>query len=203
MIFSENRCPLFGIMRAFCACISRMVRTRRRRISLRMAARCSVKNSSVKATAMISSGHRMDGSMAEPPHAHDRSRLMQRVPPVDRELDDREVDRADQSEHRRRARAAAGILGGPIEREHAEIEQEQHQHRGQPRIPHPIGAPGRAAPERAGDETNEGEGGADRRRRLARDIGQRMPPYQRAERGERSSRPSPSCRARPPARAGT
>ena len=50
-----------------CACISRMVRTRRRRISLRMAARCKVTNSNVKASAMIASGHRIEVSMVEPP----------------------------------------------------------------------------------------------------------------------------------------
>jgi hypothetical protein len=37
------------------------VRTRRRMISLRMAATCSVTNNSVKATAMTMSGTRMAG----------------------------------------------------------------------------------------------------------------------------------------------
>ena len=46
---------------AACACIIISVRTRRRMISLRMAARCSVKNKSVKATIMIRSGVRMAG----------------------------------------------------------------------------------------------------------------------------------------------
>src|SRR5580704_7944853 len=49
------------------ACINRIARTRRRKISLRMAARNSVTNNSVNAAAMISSGHKIDGSMAEPP----------------------------------------------------------------------------------------------------------------------------------------
>src|SRR5450631_3620237 len=53
--------------RTSCAWMIRMLRTRRRRISLRIAARCKVKNSSVNAPAMISSGHRMEGSRAEPP----------------------------------------------------------------------------------------------------------------------------------------
>ena len=131
---------------------------------------------------------RIDGRAA---HAQDRRRLMQRVPPIDRELDDRNVDRADQRQHRRRARAAARIFGGPIEREHAEIEQEQHQHGGEPRVPHPIGAPGRPAPQRAGDQADECEGGADRRGRLGR---RRRPadaaiPACRARR--RSSAPQP------------
>ena len=46
---------------AAAARMSRNVRTRRRRSSLRMAERCSVTNNSVKATAMISSGTRMVG----------------------------------------------------------------------------------------------------------------------------------------------
>ena len=51
------------------------------------------------------------------------------------------------------ARAArAGLLDRVPERDQAEIEEEQHEHRGQPRIPHPPGAPHRLAPERAGDE---------------------------------------------------
>src|SRR6478735_8920668 len=44
-----------------CASRSRKVRTRRRRISLRMAARCSVTKSSVNATVMTISGVRMAG----------------------------------------------------------------------------------------------------------------------------------------------
>ena len=52
---------------AACACISISVRTRRRRISLRIAARCSVTNSSVNATAITSSGTRMVGWMLGPP----------------------------------------------------------------------------------------------------------------------------------------
>src|SRR5438045_7877934 len=45
------------------ACIISMVRTRRRRISLRMAARCSVRNNSVNAAIMVISGMRMVGWM--------------------------------------------------------------------------------------------------------------------------------------------
>src|SRR5262249_14968908 len=52
---------------AVLACISRSVRTRRRRISLRIAASCSVTNSSVNATVMTRSGMRMLGSMVGPP----------------------------------------------------------------------------------------------------------------------------------------
>ena len=130
----------------------------------------------------------MDGRAAEPQH---RGRLMQRVPPVDRELDDRQVDGADQRQDRGGAAGARGIVDGAPERDHAEIHQEQHQHRGQPRVPDPVGAPHRAAPERAGDQAQEREGGAERRGALRRDVGERMAPHQRAERGDAHHRPAP------------
>src|SRR6185295_9775777 len=41
---------------SFCACRRRMLRTRRRNISLRMTARCKVRNSNVKASVMIRRG---------------------------------------------------------------------------------------------------------------------------------------------------
>src|SRR5262249_19787036 len=52
---------------AACARISMSERTRRRRISLRIAAICSVTNSSRKATAIVISGIRMVGWIAGPP----------------------------------------------------------------------------------------------------------------------------------------
>src|SRR6516225_1682723 len=51
---------------AACAWIIIMVRSRRRRISLRIAARCSVKNKSVNATSIASSGTRMLTWMVDP-----------------------------------------------------------------------------------------------------------------------------------------
>ena len=48
------------------ACMRRTCATRRRRISVRIAIRCSVKNSSVKPSAMTSSGHSRLGSMVGP-----------------------------------------------------------------------------------------------------------------------------------------
>ena len=101
------------------------------------------------------------------------------------------VDGADEREDRGGAAGAAGLLDRLPQRDEAEIEQEQHEHRGEPRIPHPIGAPHRLAPERAGDERDEREGGADRRRGLGRDVGERMAPDERAERWR-----SPSARRR-------
>ncbi len=64
---------------------------------------------------------RRDCGTAEAKH---RGRLVQRVPPVDRELDDRQVHAADQCEDRRRARSAAGIFDRPPQRHQAKIEDE-------------------------------------------------------------------------------
>ena len=80
------------------------------------------------------------------------------------------------------------VVERPRQRDDAEIHQEQHEDRGQPRVPHPPGAPHRLAPDRAGDQRQRREDRADRRRRLQRHVGQRMPPDQRAERGERHQR---------------
>src|SRR5215471_13516261 len=52
---------------SFCACRRRMLRTRRRNISLRMTARCKVRNSNVNASAMIRRGASRAGSMLDPP----------------------------------------------------------------------------------------------------------------------------------------
>ena len=81
----------------------------------------------------------------------DRGRLMQRVPPVDAELDDRQVHHADQRQDGAGAVAAHRIVEGAHQGDVAEIQEEQHQHRGQPRVPHPPGAPHRLAPDAAGE----------------------------------------------------
>src|SRR5262249_59170879 len=49
------------------AWINCMLRTRRRRISLRIAARCKVTNRSVNASAMISNGVKIVASIVDPP----------------------------------------------------------------------------------------------------------------------------------------
>ena len=57
---------------------------------------------------------RIDRRAAEAQH---RGRLMQRVPPVDRELDDRQVDRADQRQDRGGAAGARRVLDGAPQRD--------------------------------------------------------------------------------------
>ena len=84
-------------------------------------------------------------------------RLVQRVPPIDAELDDRQVDHADQRQDGARPVAAHRIVEGAHQRDVAEIQEEQHQHRGQPRVPHPPGAPHRLAPDAAGGQAQRGE----------------------------------------------
>ena len=71
-----------------------------------------------------------------------------------------------------------GIVERLVERDVAEVEEEQDQHRGQARVPDPEGAPHRLAPEAAGDQRDRGERRADRRRSARRDLGQRMAPDQ-------------------------
>ena len=107
---------------------------------------------------------------------------MQGVPPVDRELDDRQVDGPDEGQDRDRAGGPGRLLDGVPEREDAAIHEEEHQHRGEPRVPDPVGAPHRLAPERAGDEADQRKGGADRGGGLLRHVGQGMAPDQGAER---------------------
>ena len=104
-----------------------------------------------------------------------------------REHDDRQVDGADQRQDGGGAVAVLRIIEGADQRDMAEIQEEQHQHRGKAGIPDPIGAPHRLAPERSGDQADEGEAGADRADFLGRQIGQRVAPDDREERAEASA----------------
>ena len=92
---------------------------------------------------------------------------MQRVPPLDRKIDDRHVDRADQRQHRARAVGAAGVVDRVAQSDDAEVEEQQDQFGCHPRIPRPVGAPGRSTPQRAGPQRDEGHqrtGGGERLR---------------------------------------
>ncbi len=113
---------------------------------------------------------------------------MQRVPPDDRISNDRNIDRADQRKNGGGAGGAGGFLDGCPQRDIAEIEKEQDQNGGHPRIPLPPRAPHRLAPERAGDEREKGERSAYGRRRLGAEIGKRMTEDQRDGGGNRHDR---------------
>ena len=76
----------------------------------------------------------------------DGGALVQRVPPAHREIDDRHVDRADHRQQRAGLVGAARVVDRLDQRDVAEIQEQQDQFRGQARVPHPPGAPGRLAP---------------------------------------------------------
>ena len=94
------------------------------------------------------------------------------------------------AEQRRHPPVAAPLPLGRGQRDIAEVEEEQDQHRGQPPVPFPPGAPGRPAPDRAGGKAERGEGRAGRRDRAAGDGGQRMAPDELADRGGGDRRPA-------------
>src|SRR5829696_9915718 len=83
--------------------------------------------------------------------------LMQRSPPEDGIMDDRQVDRPDETEQSRKPPFPAPLLLRSRKSDVAEVEEEQDQHRGQAAVPFPPRAPRRTAPNRAGKQTNGGE----------------------------------------------
>ena len=93
-------------------------------------------------------------------------------------------DHADQRQDGAGAIAALRVVERAHQRDVAEIQEEQHQHRGQPRVPHPPGAPHRLAPQAAGGQAQRGEAGADRADLHRRQVGQRMAPDQRQHRAD-------------------
>ena len=178
----------------------RMAITRRRRISVRIAIRCSVKNSTVKPSAITSSGHSRLGSMVGPPSRNTEAGWCSVFHQSTENLMIGMLMKPTSVMIGGGARRRGRIVERAGQRDDAEIHQEQHEDRGQPRVPHPPGAPHRLAPDRAGDQRQRGEDGADRRGGLQRDVGQRMAPDQRAERRRAPSASSTSWRARRKAR---
>ena len=133
---------------------------------------------------MTKSGVSNDEFDGRPVRAQYARRLMQRVPPIHRELDDGDIDGPDQREDRGSTSGTARLLDGLPQSDQTEIQEKQNQQRGQPRIPDPISAPHGFAPERSGDQDDKGKGGSDGRRGFRCNVGQRMAPDQRAERGD-------------------
>uniref|UniRef100_A0A0N4ZIW8 LigA n=1 Tax=Parastrongyloides trichosuri TaxID=131310 RepID=A0A0N4ZIW8_PARTI len=128
-------------------------------------------------------GGQEDRVHAGPARAQQRRGLVQGVPPVDRKLDDRQVDQADQPQHRRRARRLGLIVDRGAQGHVAEVEEEQHQHAGQARVPHPPRPPHGLAPQGAGDQRQGGQGRARHGRGARRRVGQRMAEHQGEEAG--------------------
>ena len=125
--------------------------------SARMRISTAAPNRQVKPSAASGSGHRIELSMLEPDDA-DALPLMKRAPPQNGIMDDRQVDRPDEPEQGSDSPLASSFLLRSGQRDVAEIEEEQDQHRRQPAIPFPPGAPGRTTPDRAGEQANGGEG---------------------------------------------
>ena len=117
--------------------------------------------------------------------AQDRRTLMQRIPPRDREVDDRHVDDAYNGEHRAGAIGFAKIVIGRAQSHVPEVQEQQNQLRGETRIPGPPCAPHRSAPDGSGRQTQEGKRGTDRRGRRRQRMGKFDPPDQ-AHRGGHS-----------------
>jgi hypothetical protein len=85
----------------------------------------------------------------------DRRALVQGVPPLDREIDDRNVHHADQRQDGAGLVGPARIVDRRLQGDEADVEEEQDQFRGQARVPHPPGAPHRLAPQGAGPQREE------------------------------------------------
>ena len=172
------------------------VSARRRKISVRMRTRCSVANSSVKASVITRAARGSPARTCVAAHREDARRLVQRVPPIDREFDHRNIERPDQRKHRDDAAGAALVLEGAPQRDDAEIDEKEDEGRGHPPVPFPEGAPGRPAPQRAGEQRQPGEYRPERGGRLGGDVGERdaARPACRSRRRPSRRRPTGSAR---------
>ena len=92
---------------------------------------------------------------------------MKGVPPAHREVDNRDVHGTDDGNDARSLISAALIVNGRMERNKAEIEEEENQHGCQASIPHPVCAPRRPSPECTRKKRNKAHEGAGRRHRFA------------------------------------
>ena len=144
----------------------------------------------VKPIIVSGSGHSSSGAIDRALGDADRLALVKRPPPQHRIMDDRQVDRADQPEQRRHPPLPAPLALGRGQGDVAEIEEEQDQHRGQPAVPFPPGAPGRPAPDRAGRQAQRGKGRARRSHCPAGNGCKRMAPDQLADRCGGDRRPA-------------
>ena len=86
---------------------------------------------------------------------------MKRIPPINREFYDRQIDRADKGHYRRCASGPRWIFKRVPERKDAAINQEENEHGCETRIPHPPRAPDGPAPHRAGQQDAGHEDRAD------------------------------------------
>lgn len=124
---------------------------------------------------------RVDGRAVE---AEDGGTLVQRVPPVDRELDDRQVDGPHQCQDRGGAGPARRVLEGVVQGDIAQIQEEEDEDGGEPGVPDPPRAPHRLAPQGTGNQRDGGEDGAGGRGGAPGDLGQGVAPDQGHEAGD-------------------
>src|SRR5690349_12069328 len=123
---------------------------------------------------------------------------MQRPPPQDRIMDDRQVDGADKAEESREPALPAALLLGSRKRDIAEIKEEQDQHGGQAPVPFPPGSPSRTAPDRSSQQTDRRESSTCRGECAAGNRSKRMPPDELRDGSSGNARPArhaePGCR---------
>ena len=91
---------------------------------------------------------------------------MQRIPPFDRKINDRHVDRAYQREDGGRLVGTTWIVDRGGKRQIAQIKEKQDQFRSQACVPYPPRAPGWPAPECTGPQRDECHQGTGRRQRV-------------------------------------
>src|SRR6185369_4946834 len=121
--------------------------------------------------------------------------LVERAPPQDRIMDDRQVDRPDEPVNCGDTPLPASLALSPRQADVTEVEEEEDEHRSQPSVPFPPCSPRRAAPDRSGDETDCGKCRAGRSDRSSRDRRERMPPDELANR--RRGNPPPARHSEP------
>ena len=103
---------------------------------------------------------RVDARSGQP----DARPLMERVPPEDGVMNDRNVDDADDRQYGTHAICLVPIVERRAQRKIAQEQEQQQSLEHDPWIaPFPIGSPRRTAPQRAGNQCAERERGADRR----------------------------------------
>src|SRR6266850_196377 len=107
---------------------------------------------------------------ARRPGQADGRALVQRVPPLYRVIDDRDVHHADDREQRAGALRSSPVVDRRLQRHETEVQEQQDQLRRKARVPRPPGAPGRPAPERAGPQRDEGEQRAGGRQRARHHV---------------------------------
>ena len=174
--------------RRACASICRIAMTRRRQISVRIAITCSVRNSTVKPSAITSSGHSMLGSMVGPPmrnteagwcsvfhQSTENLMIGMLMKPTSVMMAAARADFAGSSMARVSARMPRYIRNSTK----TEVSRASHTHQ----VPH-IGLP-QIEPVSSASAVNTAPMGA---ARFQRHVGQRVAPDQRAERGNRHQR---------------